>query len=276
MSGVMCDICPHACVLEEGQAGFCRARVNRGGRIIAGNYGQITSMALDPIEKKPLSRFYPGSRILSVGSYGCNMRCPYCQNHEISMADAPRTGAVYVSPEALVQKALQLVQGGNIGIAFTYNEPLVGYEYVRDCAVMAKEQQLKTVLVTNGLVNEAPLLKLLPLVDAMNIDLKGFDADAYKALRGDLEATKRTIALSVPHCHVEVTTLVVPGRNDQPEEMDVLAAWLASVDADIPLHISRFFPRYHMTDADATKVQLVYSLANVARRHLRYVYEGNC
>ena len=276
MSDVMCGICPHACVLKEGQTGFCRARVNEGGKVIAGNYGQISSMALDPIEKKPLSRFYPGSRILSVGSYGCNMRCPHCQNYEISMADAPRAGAVYVSPEELVQKALQLVPNGNIGIAFTYNEPLVGYEYVHDCAALAKAQGLKSVLVTNGLVNDAPLKRLLPLIDAMNIDLKGFDADAYKALGGDLEATKRTIELSAPRCHVEVTTLIVPGRNDQPEEMDALATWLASVDADIPLHVSRFFPRYHMKDTDATNVQLIYSLTNIARRHLCYVYEGNC
>lgn len=276
MSGVMCDICPHACVLEEGQMGFCRARMNQDGAIIAGNYGQITSIALDPIEKKPLSRFYPGSRILSVGSYGCNMRCPYCQNHEISMADEPRAGAVYVSPEQLVQKALQLMPDGNIGIAFTYNEPLVGYEYVRDCAMLVKEQGLKTVLVTNGLVNEAPLIKLLPFIDAMNIDLKGFDADAYKALEGDLEATKRTIALSAAHCHVEVTTLVVPSKNDQPEEIDALAAWLASVNENIPLHISCFFPQYRMTDWDATPIQSIYTLAKMARRYLRYVYEGNC
>ena len=276
MDGVVCDICPHACVLDDGQTGFCRARSNRGGKIVDDNYGWITAMALDPVEKKPLRHFYPGSRILSVGSYGCNMRCPYCQNHGISMADASLTGAEYVAPEELVEKAQSFIPRGNIGIAFTYNEPLIGYEYVSDCAMMAKSHGLKTVLVTNGYVNEAPLKKLLSYIDAMNIDLKSFNDAYYQTLMGDLETVKRTIELSASRCHIEVTTLIVPHVNDTTDEMDRLATWLASIGGDIPLHISRFFPRHKMTDTAATPLNTIFSLADIARKHLSYVYEGNC
>ena len=274
--GVKCGICPRGCVLEEGQVGFCRARVNRSGTVVADNYGIVTAMALDPIEKKPLRRFQPGSWILSVGSFGCNMRCPYCQNYEISMADAPRAGAQFVAPEELVDNALALVPRGNIGVAFTYNEPFIGYEYVRDCAVLLNQEGLSVVMVTNGYVNEAPLMALLPSVDAMNIDLKSFNAAYYRSLKGDLDTVRRTIELSAAQCHVEVTTLIVPGANDTEDEMERLASWLKSVDARIPLHISRFFPRYHVQDKPPTPVGDVYALADIARRHLKYVYEGNC
>ena len=273
---VQCDICPHRCVIEEGQTGFCRARANRDGRIVDENYGVVTSIALDPIEKKPLNRFFPGSCILSVGSYGCNMRCPFCQNHSISMCDRGQAGETVISPETLVEQAVELVSRRNIGIAFTYNEPLIGYEFVRDCAMHAHEQGLKTVLVTNGYINEEPLAALLPLIDAMNIDLKGFTEVVYRKLGGHLEPVKRAIELSVHSCHVEVTTLIVPSENDSPEEMRSLSAWLAGVDENIPLHLSRFFPRYRMVDRDATDVGLVYELAHIARKKLRYVYEGNC
>ena len=169
-----CAICFHHCALDDGQLGLCHARRNRDGEIICENYGMLTAIALDPIEKKPLARFYPGSMILSVGSYGCNLRCPFCQNSDISMDNGEHVRTERVSPEALVEKALELTGEGNIGIAFTYNEPLVGYEYVRDCAALAHKKNLKNVVVTNGTICEQPLRELLPNIDAMNIDLKGF------------------------------------------------------------------------------------------------------
>ncbi len=271
-----CSICPHDCVLGEGQTGLCRARSNRGGAIRPDNYGLVTSISLDPIEKKPLYRFYPGSRILSVGSYGCNLRCPFCQNYEISMAGKERAGTIYVSPEELVEKAIELLPQGNIGIAYTYNEPLIGYEFVMDCSKLARAKGLKNVLVTNGYINEKPLAELLPFIDAMNIDLKAFTEGFYKRINGDIETVKKTIETAANFCHVEVTTLIIPGENDSPEEMRQLSAWLADVDKDIPLHISRFFPRYKMSDKDATPIKTVYSLADAARENLKYVYEGNC
>ena len=272
---MICDKCVHHCDLREGQTGICRARTNINGEIRAGNYGKLTSLALDPIEKKPLARFHPGSMILSVGSYGCNLRCPFCQNCEISMADES-ADTMYVSPEQLIETAKELVPKGNIGIAFTYNEPLVGYEYVYDCSVLAHQCGLKTVLVTNGTINKEPLLKLLPFIDAMNIDLKGFTQRFYDMIGGDLETVKQTIALASKHCHVEVTTLVIPDENDSEEEMDAQSAWLASIDPEIPLHISRFFPRYKMMDKVPTPVETIYRLRRVAAKHLRHVYTGNC
>lgn len=272
---MICPLCPHRCELLEGQTGFCRARKNVRGKIVCENYGRVTSLALDPIEKKPLARFYPGSFILSVGSYGCNLNCPFCQNHEISMADASAPTA-YVPPEALVEKALALRPQGNIGLAFTYNEPLISYEYVRDCARLAHENALKTVLVTNGTIAREPLEALLPLIDAMNIDLKGFTEQFYRYVGGNLETVKRTIVLSAAACHVEVTTLVIPGLNDSVGDMKREAAWLAAVDPSIPLHISRFFPRYHQTDRPPTPVETVFALRDAAEKNLQYVYSGNC
>lgn len=276
MSGIACGICPHRCVLTEGQTGLCRVRSSRDGEIQCDNYGLITSIALDPIEKKPLSRFFPGSHILSVGSFGCNMHCPFCQNFEISMADMAASEYTFISPEKLVSRAVAMKPEGNIGIAFTYNEPFVGYEYVYDCSVLAHENDLKTVLVTNGYVNEEPLLRILPYIDALNIDLKTFSSDYYRSLGGNLEDVQRTITLSSLKCHVEITTLVVPGQNDSDDEMRRLSSWLASVSPDIPLHISRFFPRYKMLDLQATDIRTVYHLADIARESLHFVYEGNC
>jgi len=271
-----CELCFRRCELDDGQTGFCRARGNRGGAVVPLNYGKITSLALDPIEKKPLRRFHPGSIILSMGSFGCNLRCPFCQNHEISMAGELGIQTAEVSPEQLADKAAELRPRGNIGVAYTYNEPLVGYEYVRDCAALIHERGMVNVLVTNGTIEEAPLKSLLPMIDAANIDLKGFTPEWYRRLGGDLETVKRSIALAAECCHVEVTTLLVPGGNDSVEEIQALARWLAGIDRDIPLHLSRFFPRYKMPDRPPTPVEAVYALAETAREHLSYVYTGNC
>lgn len=276
----VCHTCMHHCSLEPGQRGLCRARKNEGGRIVCENYGKITSLALDAVEKKPLKLFYPGSRILSVGSYGCNLRCAFCQNHEISMSDFETVETVFISPQALAEKALACKDAGNIGVAFTYNEPLVGWEYIRDTGTLVKKAGMKNVLVTNGTASLEILEEILPLTDAMNIDLKGFNELYYRELGGDLETVKEFILRAAAGCHVELTTLIVPGKNDTVSEMEEEAGWIASVEEavgkKIPLHVTRFFPRYHMTDREATEVGTVYALAEAARKYLAYVFVGNC
>lgn len=272
----MCQVCMHHCSLEPGQTGICRVRKNEEGTIVCQNYGQITSMALDPIEKKPLKMFRPGSRILSVGSYGCNLRCSFCQNHEISMEGPEKAETVYISPDTLAEKAQELRQAGNIGVAFTYNEPLVGWEYVRDTAKLVKESGMDNVLVTNGTASCEVLDELLPYIDAMNIDLKAFREETYRKLGGDLETVKTFIIHAAAGCHVELTTLIVPGENDDAAEMEEEAEWIASLGKEIPLHVTRFFPRYRMTDRDATEVMKVYRLAETAGKYLENVFVGNC
>ena len=271
----ICGLCPHHCVIEEGRTGFCRARSNNGERIICENYGKLTSMSMDPVEKKPLKHFYPGSAILSVGSYGCNLRCPFCQNSSISMSGQD-IKTVEVTPKTLADKAESLKKAGNIGIAYTYNEPLVGYEFVKDCAAAVHERGMKNVVVTNGNIESDYFEGLFPLIDAMNIDLKAFNPAFYEMVSGDFETVKSNIRLAAEHCHVEVTTLIIPGENDSAEEMDALAEWLAAINPEIPLHVSRFFPSYQWRDRAPTAVETVYELAEIAGNHLKYVYTGNC
>lgn len=286
----VCRVCMHQCNLNPGQTGICKARKNEEGKIVCVNYGQITSMALDPIEKKPLRLFRPGSLILSVGSFGCNLRCPFCQNHEISMASMQQSegtvilkgqvDTVCVSCRELADKALEYRASGNIGVAFTYNEPLVGWEYVRDTARLVRDAGMVNVMVTNGTASCEVLDELLPYIDAMNIDLKSFHKETYRELGGDLDTVKSFIARAAEECHVELTTLIVPGMNDDVREMEEEAGWIASVEdkagRKIPLHVTRFYPRYHMTDRQATDVRQVYRLAETAGRYLEYVFVGNC
>ncbi len=274
--GTVCQVCMHHCDLGPGQIGLCKARKNKDGTVVCANYGHVTSLALDPIEKKPLRMFCPGSMVLSVGSYGCNLRCPFCQNHQISMAGGDMADSIYLSPERLAAEAAAARRRGNIGVAFTYNEPLVGWEYVRDTARLVRGAGMKNVLVTNGTALPWVLDEILPYIDAMNIDLKGFREDHYRMLGGDLQVVKEFIVRALAKCHVELTTLVVPGQNDSASDMEDEARWIASINSGIPLHISRFFPRYHMMDAQATAVEDVYSLADVARKYLKNVFVGNC
>lgn len=276
MMKTVCSVCMHHCSVEEGRTGRCRARSNEGGRIVCSNYGKITSYALDPIEKKPLRNFYPGSKILSVGSYGCNLSCDFCQNYMISMVREGETDYGILQPEELVEEALACRERGNIGIAYTYNEPLIGYEYVRDSAKLAKERGLKNVVVTNGCVEQEILEEILPYVDAFNVDLKGFTEAFYQKLGGNLSLVKAFIERAVKNSHVEITTLIIPGENDNITEMHEMAEWIASVDEEIPYHISRFFPQWKMLDREATRIEVIYSFAEIARKHLKYVYEGNC
>ena len=284
----VCKVCFRHCDIKERGRGFCGARTCVGGQVVPENYGKITSIALDPIEKKPLSRFHPGSYIISVGSYGCNLNCPFCQNHEISWPARPdrmSKEAEYLSPVDLAGLAAKYRSQGNIGVAFTYNEPLTGFEYVRDCARLVQGMDMKSVLVTNGTASLEVLEELIPCIDAMNIDLKGFSDRYYsEVLGGNRQMVMAFIEEAVKHCHVELTTLIVPGENDSEDEIREMTSWIAGlkdkdgnlIGSSIPLHISRFFPRFRMTDRDATDVDLIYHLAEVAGEKLRYVYTGNC
>lgn len=278
-----CEVCYRHCNISEGGTGFCGVRTCKDGKVIPGNYGKITAVALDPIEKKPLKMFMSGSKILSIGSYGCNLRCPFCQNYDISWGREIKSFAgrtQIISPKDIVLKAIDLKPKGNIGIAFTYNEPLLGYEFVRDTARLAKENNLVTVLVTNGTASTQVYEEIAPYIDAMNIDIKSFSSDFYRNLiNGDLAMTKDFIDRSVKSCHVELTNLIIPGENDSEEEMRELSKWIHFLEIKtgkkIPLHVTRFFPNFHMTDREATSVDLIYRLADVARENLEFVFEGN-
>ena len=242
----VCPVCPHHCRIPEGSFGRCRARKNEGGKVICANYGKLTSIALDPIEKKPLACFHPGSMILSVGSYGCNLSCPFCQNYEIAAAGESDFRRLYeVSPKELCSLAKRETARGNIGVAFTYNEALAGYEYVRDSA---------------RLVHEAGML--------------GFRPEIYRQLGGDLETVKAFITRAAQDCHVELTSLIVPGMNDDPADMEKQAEWIAQIDPRIPLHITRYFPRYKMHERP-TDIPVLRHLKKIAEKRLERVRLGN-
>ena len=283
-----CNVCFRHCELHDGQTGPCGARAAVSGRVEPLYYGRISSLALDPIEKKPLKQFHPGKMILSVGSLGCNLRCPFCQNHEIAQREGNRDFTIQtecMSPERLADLATYYLPSKNIGVAYTYNEPLVCWEYVRDTAKLVHKNRMLNIMVTNGTANLEILSQLLPYIDAMNIDLKGFTDRYYKeVLGGDRQTVMNFIQEAVKRCHVELTTLIVPGENDNVDEMLALSEWVAGLKnvqggkqgREIPLHISRFFPRYRMTGKKPTDVRKVYSLVKVAEENLRYVYPGNC
>ena len=278
----ICDVCPRHCHLGPGALGACRARRSLGGTVAPEGYGRVTSIALDPVEKKPLARFMPGTYVVSVGGYGCNLRCPFCQNWEISQAGEKDVRWREVMPDELVSLAAEARRRDPrvLGIAYTYNEPLVCWEYVRDCARLAHEAGLVNVLVSNGCVEPGVLDGLTGLVDAANIDLKGFsDAfyDACGAAPGSFSRVRATIErlAADPTCHLEVTTLVIPGMNDSEGEAEAIARWLAGL-GDVPYHVTRFFPCWRMADRPPTPVSTVRHLVDVARRHLAHVFVGNC
>ncbi len=267
---VVCRLCPHGCRIAAGQRGRCGARENRGGQLRALTYGQITSAALDPIEKKPLYHFMPGGRIFSIGSWGCNFRCRFCQNWQISQQEVP---AQNLTP---VEVARRAGADGSVGVAYTYNEPLIGWEFVRDCCREVKRAGLKNVLVTNGFINPEPLAELLPLVDALNIDLKAFNEDFYQRLcGGSLAPVLAAIKLAASQSLVEVTTLLIPGENDDPQELNALAQWVAeNCGAEIPAHLSAYTPRYQHQTRPTTADELLQA-REIFGRHLRHVYVGN-
>lgn len=268
---VQCHLCPHNCILDEGQIGICKARQNIDGKIYSLVWGEVSSIALDPIEKKPLFHFYPGSFILSLGTFGCNFSCDNCQNWQISQQRAPTD---YYPPERIVAMAKE--EKGNIGIAYTYNEPLIWYEYVLECAKIAKSEGLKNVLVTNGYINEEPLLNLLPYIDAMNVDVKAMKEDFYhKICKGRLSPVLRTVELAYQHgVHIEVTNLIIPTLNDTDEDFQALADWLSAIDKSIPLHFTRYYPAFRMT-LPPTPVSTLIKARKLAMQKLDYVYTGN-
>jgi pyruvate formate lyase activating enzyme len=267
-----CKVCPHNCIIDENKFGICRVRTVKSNIPVAVNYGEVTSMAVDPIEKKPLYHFKPSKDILSIGSFGCNMTCSFCQNYAISQGK-PETQ--YVDTERLIQIIKNIEN--NAGIAFTYNEPFMWYEYMYDASKSIKENNPDTsvVVVTNGYINEEPLMKLIPYVDAMNIDLKGYTNRYYNNICGaKLEPVLETIKRCNDHCHVEITTLLVSEENDSLEEARQIAEFIANVNENIPLHLSRYFPRYKMEN-EATKVERIVEAQNEAKKYLQHVYIGN-
>ncbi len=286
---ITCDVCPRACKLDVGQVGVCKARANIDGEGVSLNYGKCTGLALDPVEKKPLAMWQSGKSILSVGSFGCNLKCPFCQNWEIACAGDGDLFVREVTPQDLVNAALKARPYGNVGLAFTYNEPLIGWEFVRDTARLAKEHGLLNVAVTNGMVSQRVLHEVLPYLDAVNIDLKGFTPEFYGlCLTGKepgtagfrlgqkaFDTVRNTIEQTVaaPHCHVEVTTLVVPGSDF--DYLEKAACWLAGLDRNIPYHVTQYHPAHLWNTVRPLPNREVRAVANTARKYLNNVFTGN-
>jgi len=267
-----CLVCPHHCSLKDGQTGLCRVRMNKEGKLIALNYGEVSSLALDPIEKKPLYHFYPGSMILSAGSWGCNLGCLFCQNYSIAH-QTPETR--FMDAEELLEISLAYRQKGSIGLAFTYNEPAMWMEYIMDLGPLLHKHGLKVVLVSNGYMEKEPLQDLLSFVDAFNIDLKGFSQRFYKHMcKGKLEPVQKTLEAIAGKAHLEVTNLLIPGENDSDAEIRAMARWLAELDDQIVLHFSRYHPAYKMK-LPPTPTDTLYRAAEIAREYLAHVYLGN-
>ena len=271
---IECLLCPHYCKLMEGKTGICGVRKNTGELIELLTYGIISGYALDPIEKKPLYHFYPGTNILSIGSYGCNMRCDFCQNYNISQ----RTLSGFTTktdPEKIIMDAQSALN--NIGIAFTYNEPLIWFEFIRDVAVKARKKGMKTVMVSNGYVNKEPLDEIISFTDAFNIDLKAFNNQYYRKLTGaEIEPVKNSLKqIAKSGKHLEITTLIIPGQNDDEKEMALETEWIAGeIGKETPFHLSRYFPMFRREDPP-TPHETLSKLHDIAARNLTYVYVGN-
>lgn len=266
---VRCQLCSKTCLIKEGERGFCQSKQNTEGTLYASHYGQVCSINIDPIEKKPLYHFYPGREILSISGNGCNLNCQFCQNWQISQTDTPTQP---LSPEEAVALAKKY---HSLGIAYTYAEPLVWYEYVLETSKLIHQAGLKNVLVTNGEINEKPLRQLLPFIDAMNVDVKSMDDSFYKKFcGGGVEPVLRTVKISKDFCHLEITNLVIPTLNDSPEKIENLCSWLARLDDNIPLHFSRYFPQYKM-NIPPTPEETLQKAREIALGQLKYVYVGN-
>ncbi len=273
---VRCTLCPNFCLIAEEEHGTCNVRINHDGILYTELFGKVASFGFDPIEKKPLYHFYPGSRILSIGTLGCNLKCKFCQNYRISQItlDDFENTKLYTA-DHIVKIARE--SEGNIGIAFTYNEPATFYEYMLEVAEIAKKFGLKTVMVTNGYINRQPLSDLLPFIDAFNVDIKAFSEGFYKGItQSHLAPVKKTIkAIAESDSHMELTNLVIPGLNDDYSEFEEMVRWIAEETGDrTVMHISRYFPSYHL-QIEATPVNTMLDLYEIARKHLKYVYLGN-
>ncbi|UEL48922.1 AmmeMemoRadiSam system radical SAM enzyme [Terrisporobacter hibernicus] len=271
-SYIKCYLCPHSCSLSEGKYGVCKLRTVKNNIPVVINYGEVTSANVDPIEKKPLYHFKPGMDILSVGTFGCNMSCSFCQNHEISQN---KPSSKFIEIDKLI--SLIINTPNNVGIAFTYNEPFMWYEYIYDVAKKIKEydKSISVVLVTNGFVNKEPLEKILPFIDAMNIDLKGFTKKYYNEICGaTIDPVLETIKIANKYTHVEITTLMVRDENDSIDEIVEIAKFLSFIDKNIPLHLNRYFPNYKMKN-EPTLVEDIMKAKEEAKKYLNYVYVGN-
>ena len=266
---VRCKLCPHECIIREEKVGICSGRKNIKGKLYAVNYGKTISLSMDPIEKKPLYHFFPGKKILSIGPNGCNLSCKFCQNHMSSQNKVPTRN---ITPEELFTYCKE---NNSIGVAYTYTEPLIWYEFILDSANFLRKNNKKVVLVTNGTIKEEPLKKILPFVDAMNVDLKSMRENFYnKICNGYLETVKRTIRLAAQETHIEITYLVIPEYNDSEEEINELVDFIDNINSDIPLHISRYFPAYKL-DASPTPNNLLKKIYETAKKKLTNVYIGN-
>ena len=273
---VECQLCPHHCYIAEGKTGICRSRRNDGGLLVSAVYGKPCALAIDPIEKKPLYHFHPGTQCLSLACTGCNFRCLNCQNHDISQVSPTDVPHYELSPEEVVR----LCQKHHCpGIAYTYTEPLTYLEYITDCARLAREAGLWNILVSAGYVCQEPLNDLLPYLDAANIDLKSFSDDIYRRISGGhLQPVLDTIlAMRDAGVWVEITNLVIPGVNDDLDMIRQMCRWMVDNNlADNPLHFSRFFPRYKMMDVSPTPLQTLKAAKQVAEGEgIHYVYLGN-
>ncbi|HKM92512.1 MAG TPA: AmmeMemoRadiSam system radical SAM enzyme [Prolixibacteraceae bacterium] len=273
---VQCILCPRNCVIDEGKFGNCNARRNRNGVLSSEVYSRIASINVDSIEKKPLYHFYPGSEILSVGTTGCNMHCVFCQNHTLSQSNNRNPVLIKnITPEELLQIASDSPK--NLGIAFTYNEPTINFEYMIEAARLFKMNGLKTVMVSNGYINRDPLEMLIQYTDAFNIDLKGFSETFYKKYtKSTLKPVLDTIIQIAKHDkHIELTNLVIPTLNDDEDEFEALCKWIVKyLGKDTVLHLSRFFPRYEL-DQYPTPPEMLFNLYDLAKVYLNYVYIGN-
>jgi pyruvate formate lyase activating enzyme len=273
---IRCTLCPHNCIIHEGKRGICRVRKNDGGKLYSENFGQICSMNFDPIEKKPLYHFYPGSIIFSAGSLGCNLHCKFCQNWEISQTGIEEFGNLRtVAPEELINKALS--RENNIGIAYTYNEPTVWYEFMIETAKLAQKEGLKNVMVTNGFINPEPLEELFPYMDAFSVDLKAFSNDFYKTVTSSRLDPVLTALKNIRNSgrHLEITNLVITDLNDNEKEFTEMIHWIANeLGKETILHISRYFPMFKMLQESTSTIKLK-ALYNIAAEMLDYVYLGN-
>jgi len=267
---VRCELCPVNCKIKPGKHGICKLRYNDGGELIANGYGEVVSLSIDPVEKKPLYHFHPGKPILSTGPNGCNLRCPFCQNWQISQENVSTR---YISPEQLAELGSKQ---DSIGVAFTYTEPLIWFEYMYDTALLLKERGLKVVAVTNGYLNEAPVRELFKLVDAANIDLKSASPEFYKnTCRGNRDDVLRTFNIAHEmNVAVEVTNLLITGENDSEYDLKAIVDLIAEIDPLIPFHISRYFPNYKYDNAP-TPIKTLETAVKIAREKLAYVYPGN-
>ncbi len=271
---VKCVLCPHLCEIKSGHEGKCRVRINNHGNLYSKNYGEVAAIGLDPIEKKPLYHFYPKNSILSIGSYGCNLRCDFCQNwqlaHQVSHGE-------YFSPKQMLELACRYMdEWASIGLAYTYSEPSMWYEFIRDTAPLIEEKGMKNVLVSNGFLNKKPFREILQHVHALNIDVKAFSEKFYKENTGGFlkPVLDNCIIAKEEGRHLEITTLIIPGLNDSQKEIENLSKWLAAIDKNIPLHFSRYFPSYKMR-INETPLETLEKAWAIAKEHLEFVYIGN-